>query len=88
MLLAVTRADAERELLDLSRLADLLIRFVGKTRLVNLDKPSPMAIPIVLNVRSEQVKGAGAQALMEQADLYAEADAMLDEVRALLAGKA
>ncbi|WP_425514599.1 ligase-associated DNA damage response DEXH box helicase [Alteromonas lipotrueiana] len=87
VLLAVTRADAERELLDLSRLADLLIRFVGKTRLINLDKPSPMSIPIVLNVRSEQVKGAGAHALMEQADLYAEADAMLDEVRALLAGK-
>ena len=87
ILLTVTRADAERELLDISRLANLLIRFVGKTSLVDLQKPSPMAIPIVLNVRSEQVKGAGAHALMEQAQLYAEADTMLYEVRALLAEK-
>jgi ATP-dependent Lhr-like helicase len=43
-----------------------------------------MAIPIVLNMRSEQIKGAGAQAILEQADLYAEAENMLDEVRALL----
>jgi ATP-dependent Lhr-like helicase len=84
ILLAVARADAERELLDLQRLANLLIRFVDKTTLVNLEKVSPMAIPIVLNMRSEQIKGAGAQAILEQADLYAEAENMLDEVRALL----
>mgnify|MGYP001968807219 CR=1 FL=1 len=87
ILLAVTRADAERELLDLKRLADMLIRFVGKIRLVNLEKASPMSIPIVLDVRAEQVKGAGAHALMEQADLYAEAESMLDEVKALLSGR-
>jgi len=68
----------------LQRLANLLIRFVDKTTLVNLEKVSPMAIPIVLNMRSEQIKGAGAQAILEQADLYAEAENMLDEVRALL----
>lgn len=86
ILLAVARADAERELLDLRRLADMLIRFVDKTVLVNLEKVSPMAIPIVLDVRSEQVKGAGAHAMLEQADLYAEAEAMLDDVRAVLSG--
>ena len=43
-----------------------------------------MAIPIVLDVRSEQIKGAGAHAMLEQANLYAEAESMLDEVRALL----
>lgn len=85
VLLKVARADAERELLDLRRLANLLIRYVDKATLVNLEKVSPMAIPIVLNVRSEQIKGAGAQAIIEQADLYAEAETMLDEVRALLA---
>ncbi|MEC9276653.1 MAG: hypothetical protein VYC18_10035, partial [Pseudomonadota bacterium] len=74
------------ELLDLRRLANLLIRYVDSTTLVNLEKPSPMAIPIVLDVRSEQVKGAGAQAIIEQANLYAEAETMLDEVRALLSG--
>lgn len=63
----------------------MLIRFVGKTEFVNLPRVSPMAIPIVLDVRSEQIKGAGEQALLDQAALYAEAESMLDEVRALLA---
>ncbi|NVK54103.1 MAG: ligase-associated DNA damage response DEXH box helicase [Alteromonadaceae bacterium] len=84
ILLKVAREDAERELLDLRRLADTLIRFVGKTQFIDLPKVSPMAIPIVLDVRSEQVKGAGEQALLDQAALYAEAEAMLEDVRALL----
>ena len=84
ILLTVARADAERELLYIKRLANLLIRYVGKTTLVKLEKVSPMAIPIVLDVRSEQIKGAGAHAMLEQANLYAEAESMLDEVRALL----
>lgn len=84
ILLKVAREDAERELLDLRRLADTLIRFVGKTQFINLPKVSPMAIPIVLDVRSEQIKGAGEQALLDQAALYAEAESMLDEVRAQL----
>ncbi|MCW8090751.1 ligase-associated DNA damage response DEXH box helicase [Alteromonas sp. ASW11-130] len=86
ILLSVARADAERELLDLRRLADMLIRYVGKTKLINLPKVSPMAIPIVLDVRSEQIKGAGTHALLEQADLYAEAEAMMEDVRELLGG--
>ncbi len=84
VLLRVTREDAERELLDLQRLGDLLIRYVGKTEFIALERVSPMAIPIVLDVRSEAVKGAGRQALLEQASLYAEAEQMLDDVRALL----
>ena len=87
ILLTVTRAEAERELLDLRRLADTLIRFVGQVDFVDLPKVSPMAIPIVLDVRSEQVKGATAEALVEQANLYAEAESMMDEVRALLSGE-
>ena len=84
ILLTVTREDAERELLDLQRLANLLIRYYQRVQLVDLPKVSPLAIPIVLNVRSEQVKGAGAHALLEQAALYDEAENMLAEVRALL----
>lgn len=84
ILLKVTREDAERELLDLSRLGDLLIRYVGRTRFIALEKVSPLAIPIVLDVRSEAVKGAGREALLEQASLYAEAEQMMDDVRALL----
>jgi ATP-dependent Lhr-like helicase len=86
VLLRVTREDAERELLDLKRTADLLIRFDGNYDFVPLQKPSPMAIPIVLDVRSEQVTGAGMQALLEQANLYQEAENMMDDIRQLLSG--
>jgi len=88
ILLQVTRQDAERELLDLNRLADMLIRFVDCYDFIALAKASPMAIPIVLSVRSEQVIGAGTQALLEQANLYQEAENMMDDVRAMLEGTA
>ena len=87
ILLKVTREDAERELLDLQRLAGLLIRYVDKIDFVELPKASPMAIPIVLNVRSEVIKGSGQQALLEQASLYDEAQTMMAEVRALLSSE-
>jgi ATP-dependent Lhr-like helicase len=82
--LRVTREDAERELLDLQRLADMLIRFDQQFDFRVLSKASPMAIPIVLAVKSEQVKGQGAEALLEQASLYQEAENMLQEVKDLL----
>lgn len=84
ILLKVTRENAQRELLDLSRTRDMLFRFYDSFVFKALPKPSPMAIPIVLDVRSEQVSGAGTQALLEQANLYQEAEDMLDDIRALL----
>ncbi len=87
ILLRVTREDAERELLDLQRLGDTLIRFNGMFAFQQLEKASPMAIPIVLDVKSEQIKGQGAEALLEQASLYQEAENMLQEVKDLLSKK-
>ncbi|MBF7074093.1 ligase-associated DNA damage response DEXH box helicase [Glaciecola sp. MH2013] len=86
ILLRVTREDAERELLDLQRLADTLIRFNGSYDFISLSKASPMAIPIVLDVKSEQIKGQGAEALLEQANLYQEAENMLQDVKDILSG--
>ncbi|MFT5712592.1 MAG: ATP-dependent Lhr-like helicase [Glaciecola sp.] len=84
ILLRVTRDDAERELLDLKRLADMLVRFDHRFDFKVLPKASPMAISIVLDGRSEQIKGQGAESLLEQASLYQEAENMLQEVRDLL----
>jgi ATP-dependent Lhr-like helicase len=84
ILLRVTREDAERELLDLPRLADMLVRFDQQFDFNVLPKASPMAIPIVLNGKSEQIKGQGAESLLEQASLYQEAENMLQEVKDLL----
>jgi ATP-dependent Lhr-like helicase len=86
ILLKVTRDNAQRELLDIDRASALLFRYCEAFRFSALEKPSPMAIPIVLAVRSEQITGAGTQALLEQANLYQEAEVMLDDVRALLQG--
>ena len=87
ILLKVTRDDAERELLDLQRLADTLIRFNGMYDFISLPKASPMAIPIVLDVKSEQIKGQGMEAILEQANLYQEAENMLQDVKDILSGK-
>lgn len=86
VLLKVTRENAQRELLDLERTAALLFRFHEHHQFVSLAKPSPMSIPIVLDVRSELITGAGTHALLEQANLYQEAELMLDDVRQLLEG--
>jgi ATP-dependent Lhr-like helicase len=87
ILLKVTRENAQRELLDLERTSALLMRYHPSITYKALEKPSPMAIPIVLDVRSELVTGAGTQALLEQANLYQEAEMMLDDVRQLLSGE-
>lgn len=81
ILLRVTREDAERELLDLQRLADMLIRFVGKIRFIHLDRASPLAIPIMFDARSEQVRGTGLEALLQQASIEDEADLLMQEIR-------
>ena len=87
ILLKVTRDNAQRELLDIERTSSLLFRYHESFIFNALEKPSPMSIPIVLNVRSEQITGAGTQALLEQANLYQEGELMLDEVRAMLTGE-
>ncbi|MFC3122290.1 ligase-associated DNA damage response DEXH box helicase [Agaribacter flavus] len=84
VLLKVTRQEAERELLDLTRTANLLIRFERAYTFKSLSKPSPLAIPIVLGVRSERISGNGQQALLEQANLYKEAEDMMQDIRQLL----
>jgi ATP-dependent Lhr-like helicase len=87
ILLQVTRRDAERELLDLKRLAELLIRFQGRWQLQMLDRPSPFSIPVLMEVRTEQVKGAGVESLLAQVSLAEEAEEMMADVRAAVGRK-
>lgn len=87
ILLQVSRQDAERELLDLQRTANLLIRFYQAYEFKSLQKVSPMAIPIVLDVRSERIQGTGMEDLLAQASLYQDAENMLQDVRDLLANR-
>lgn len=84
ILLQVTRRDAERELLDLKRLSELLTRFQNRWLFMPLDRPSPFSIPVLTDVRIEQVRGSGVEDLLAQAHLQLEAEEMMEGVRAAL----
>lgn len=86
ILLQVARRDAERELLDLKRLSELLTRFQDRFLFMQLERPSPFSIPVLTDVRIEQVRGAGVEDLLAQASLQLEADEMMEAVRAAVAG--
>ena len=80
VLLALTRADAERELLDLDRLTDMILGFQSHIDFRQLPRPSPMSLPIILDVRTERVPGGGAEALLAQRGLELDAEALMTEV--------
>lgn len=86
VLLYVTRRDAESQLLDMKRLNDMLVRFSGHIRFIGLERPSPMAIPIIVSERSERVQGSGIEAMLERLSTQevanAQADAMMNDLRA------
>ncbi len=81
VLLAATRQEAERELLDVRRLSDTLAKFEQSIAFVDLDRASPLAIPIVLDVRQEQVKGSGLEALLAEASAQDLAETMMEDIR-------
>ena len=82
ILLQVTRRDAERELLDLKRLSEFLTRFQDRWLFMELSRASPFSIPVLTDVRTEQVRGAGIEHLLAQASIQHEAEEMMDKVRA------
>ncbi len=79
------RRDAERELLGLKRLPELLTRFQDRVLFMQLSRPSPFSIPVPADVRIEQVRGAGVEELLAQASLQLEAEETMDGVRAAVA---
>jgi ATP-dependent helicase Lhr and Lhr-like helicase len=69
MLLRAARADAATGLLDLRRLGDMLARIQGRITHRELDRVSPLAVPVMLEIGREQVYGeAGDELLAEAAD--------------------
>lgn len=75
ILLRATWADASHGLLDLSRLSDMLARIGGRLVHQRLDRISPLAVPIMLEIGRERVAGDGEESLLREAadDLIAEA---------------
>ena len=73
ILLRATRADAAHGLTDVGRLSAMLGRVAGKVRHVRLDRVSPLAVPVLLDIGRENVRTAGNE------------DALLAETEALVA---
>lgn len=69
VLLRAARADAATGLLDLRRLSDMLMRIQGRITHRELDRVSPLAVPVMLEIGRESVYGeAGDELLAEAAD--------------------
>ncbi len=77
VLLRATRADAAGGLTDLGRLAAMLARVRGRIRHRPLDRVSPLAIPVMLDIGRESVRTE----ISEEA-LLAEAEALVAEAAA------
>ena len=74
LLLRATRAEAAVGLMDVRRLADLLVSVQGKIVHRRLKRVSPLAVPILIDIGKESVAGEADEALLEEAgDLIADA---------------
>lgn len=75
VLLQATRADAAAGLLDVGRLGEMLSRIKGRIVHKNLDRISPLAVPVMLEIGKERITGGADDALLaETADeIFSEA---------------
>jgi ATP-dependent Lhr-like helicase len=71
LLLECARAEAASGLLDVARLGELLARVAGRMRVLNLDKLSPFAVPVMVEIGRERVPGQAADMILEAASLNA-----------------
>lgn len=77
ILLQATRRDAATGLLDVRRLSDMLARISGRIVHQRLDRISPFAVPVMLEVGREPVSGASAmEAVLREAEEDLVRDAM------------
>ncbi len=68
VLLKATRADAATGLLDIRRLSEMLSRVRGRIVHKNLERISPLAVPIMLEIGKERVNGGAADALLGETE--------------------
>lgn len=78
VLLRATRADAGRGLTDIARVGGLLRRAKGRITWRSLDRVSPLAVPVLLEIGKEYVEGDATAELLDEA----EAEALIAEAMA------
>jgi ATP-dependent Lhr-like helicase len=79
VLLRATWADAAHGLLDVRRVADMLVRVQGKIVHRQLDRISPLAVPVMLEIGKEPVWGEAQDAMLAEA-----ADVLIEEATRLV----
>ena len=67
LLLRAARADAATGLLDIRRLGDMLLRIKGRITYKELDRVSPLAVPVMLEIGREAVYGEASDELLAEA---------------------
>ncbi|MCB5200106.1 ligase-associated DNA damage response DEXH box helicase [Loktanella sp. TSTF-M6] len=65
LMLQITREEALRGLVDFGRIEEMLTRTAGRVDHVTLNRPTPLAAPMLLEMGRIPIKGAGAERLME-----------------------
>lgn len=79
ILLRATWEDAATGLLDVRRLGDMLVRVQGRIVTRRLERISPLAVPVMLEIGKEPVHGMAMEDILAEAadDLMAEASVLL-----------
>ncbi|MFT6673656.1 MAG: ATP-dependent Lhr-like helicase [Afipia broomeae] len=67
VLLRAARSDAATGLLDIRRLSDMLTRIQGRITHKELDRVSPLAVPVMLEIGREAVYGEASDELLAEA---------------------
>ena len=67
ILLRAARADAATGLLDIGRLGEMLSRVHGRIIHKHLERVSPLAVPVMLEIGRVPIHGAGREAILEEA---------------------
>jgi ATP-dependent helicase Lhr and Lhr-like helicase len=67
VLLRATRADAAGGLTDVRRLAAMLARVRGRIAVRDLDRVSPLAVPVLLEIGRESVHGGAVDIMLDEA---------------------
>ncbi|MCA6271628.1 MAG: DNA ligase-associated DEXH box helicase, partial [Phenylobacterium sp.] len=75
LLLRCARQDAAEGMIDAARLGDLLARVSGRVRHARLERLSPFAVPMLMEIGKERSPGAAGDAILAEAEseLIAEA---------------
>ena len=76
ILLRAARADAATGLLDIRRLGELLSRTKGRIIHKALDRVSPLAVPVMVEIGRERVHGEASEALLAEAEAALVKEAM------------